>query len=115
MKRAINQPVTTVITLFAGIYAKAYTVPDVGTLLPQHSHRFGHITAVTNGSVRAWRDDELLGDLHAPAMISIPAHTMHRFLTLTPGVCLMCLHNADHADPDGEPLIAEEHNLVMED
>jgi hypothetical protein len=115
MKRALNQPVTTALTIFAGIYAKAYTVPDAGTLLPQHSHVTGHVTAITAGSVRAWRDDELLGDFHAPAMVSIPAHTLHRFLTLTPAVSLICIHNADHADPDGEPAIAEEHHLVTED
>jgi hypothetical protein len=33
---------------------------------------------------------------------------------MTPAVGLICIHNADHADPDGEPPIAEEHNLVME-
>ena len=115
MKRAINQPVTTAITIFAGIYAKAYTVPDAGTLLPQHSHRWGHVTAVTSGSVRVWCGEELLGDFHAPAMISIAAHTFHRFLSLAPETCLMCIHNADLADPDGEPVIAAENNLVLED
>jgi hypothetical protein len=40
---------------------------------------------------------------------------MHAFLTLTPGVGLMCIHNADHADPDGEPPIAAENHLELED
>ena len=40
---------------------------------------------------------------------------MHAFLTLVPGVCLMCIHNADHADPDGEPAIAAENSLELED
>jgi hypothetical protein len=112
MQRADNQPVTVALTVFAGIYAKVYTVPDAWTLLPQHSHQTGHVTAVTSGSIRAWSGEELLGDFHAPAMLEIPAHTLHRFLTLTPAVGLMCIHNADHADPEGEPVIAAEHQLV---
>ena len=114
MKRAPNQPITTVLTIFAGIYAKAYTVPDAGTLLPQHSHKTGHVTAVTAGSVRAWRDGELLGDFHAPAMLSIPAHTMHQFLSLSSAVGLMCIHNADHLEAD-EPAVAAEHRLSFEE
>jgi hypothetical protein len=115
MKRAVNQPVTVALTVFAGIYAKAYTVPDEGTLLPQHSHETGHITAVTSGAVRVWQEEHLLGDFNAPALLSIPAHTMHQFLSLTPAVGLMCIHNADHADPDGEPPIAAENSLELED
>jgi hypothetical protein len=111
MKRASNQPVTTALTIFAGVYAKAYTVPDAGTLLPQHSHKTGHVTAITAGAVRAWRGEELLGDFHAPAMLSIPAHTLHRFLTLVPVVQLLCIHNADHIEND-EPAVAAEHVIV---
>ncbi len=114
MRRAPNQPVTTALTIFAGIYAKAYTVPDAGTLLPQHSHKTGHVTAITAGSVRAWRDGELLGDFHAPAMLSIPAHTMHQFLSLSSAVSLICIHNADHLEAD-EPAVAEMHTLDLED
>lgn len=114
MKRAEHQPVTVALTLFAGIYAKAYTVPDAGTLLPQHSHQFGHVTAVTSGTVRAWQGDELLGDFHAPALLSIPAHTFHQFLTLTPAVGLICIHNADHVEDD-EPVIAQAAHLQLEE
>ena len=115
MKRAPNQPVTEALTIFAGIYCKAYTVPDAETLMPQHAHEFGHVTAVTSGAVRVWRDGALLGEFHAPALISIPARVMHAFLTLAPGTGLLCIHNADHADPDGEPAIHAEHYLELED
>jgi hypothetical protein len=114
VKRAVNQPVTTSLTIFAGIYAKAYSVPDVGTLLPQHSHQTGHVTAITAGSVRAWRGETLLGDFHAPAMLSIPAHALHHFLTLTPAVGLICIHNADHVDGD-EPAVSQHARLDLED
>jgi len=115
VRRAANQPVTTALTIFAGIYAKAYTVPDADTLLPQHSHKTGHVTAITAGSVRAWRDGELLGDFHAPALVLIPAHTMHSFLTLSDQVSLICIHNADHLDEVNEPAVAEMHTLDLED
>jgi hypothetical protein len=114
VRRAPNQPVTTALTIFAGIYAKAYTVPDAGTLLPQHSHKTGHVTAITAGSVRAWRDGELLGDFCAPALVLIPAHAMHSFLTLSDQVSLICIHNADHLEAD-EPAVAEEHHLDFEE
>jgi len=114
MKRAEHQPITVALTIFAGVYAKAYIVPDAGSLLPQHSHKTGHVTAVTAGSVRAWRDDELLGDFHAPALICIPANTMHSFLTLSDNAGLICIHNADHLEDD-EPAVAEEHSLDLED
>jgi hypothetical protein len=40
---------------------------------------------------------------------------MHSFLTLTPGVVLACIHNADHLVEADEPAIAEEHNLELEE
>jgi len=115
MKRAARQPATLAISIYAGVYVKAYTVPDAGTLLPQHSHEFAHLTALTAGSVRVWRGAKLLGDHHAPSLIQIPARTLHQFLTLTPNVGLMCIHNADRADADGEPVIAERADLLLED
>lgn len=114
MKRAVNQPVGELV-LFAGIFCKLWTVADRYTLLPQHSHEFPHISLLVQGEVRVWRDDELVGDFSAPAGIKIDAHTLHSFLTLSDNVTIACIHNADHADPDGEPVIAAENNLVMED
>lgn len=114
MKRAENQP-TSELVLYAGIYCKLWTVPDRGTLLPQHAHVWSHISLVVRGAVRVWRDDECLGDFHAPAMLKIRAHALHKFLTLSDDVTIACLHNADHADPDGEPAIAERHDLILED
>jgi hypothetical protein len=70
---------------------------------------------VVQGAVRVWRDEDLIGDFKAPAMIKIGAHALHRFLTLSDNTTIACLHNVDHADPEGEPVIAEEHQLEMED
>ena len=114
MKRAVNQPVST-LTLYAGLYAKTWTVPDRGTLLPQHAHSFPHVSYIVSGLVRLWRDDKEIGDFVGPCAIKIPALSKHRFLTFSDNVVILCLHNADHADPDGEPPIAERHDLELED
>ena len=114
MKRAPNQPETISVSLYAGIYYKVYRVPDANTLLPQHSHRFGHLTAVLQGSVSVWSDDGLDCVYSAPATIMIAPHVKHSFLTLSDDVLLACIHNADHLEAD-EPAVAEEHNLELED
>ena len=112
MKRAENQPTTEVLTIYGGIYYRVWSVADAGTILPQHAHRYDHLTALLRGSVQVWCDHELVGDFTAPATIKIPAHSFHSFYTITPDCMLACIHNADHADPEGEPVIAAEHQLV---
>jgi quercetin dioxygenase-like cupin family protein len=111
MKRAEHQPEGS-LCLYAGVFAKTWTVRDRGTLLPQHSHVWPHISYIVSGVVRVWRDDELLGDYAGPCAVKIPAHALHKFLTLTDDVTILCIHNADHAEADGEPAIAAEHQLV---
>lgn len=111
MKRARNQPVETTMALFGGIFAKAYTVPDAGTLLPQHAHETPHVTALTAGSVRVWQNGEAMGDFTAPAFIKVAAHALHRFLTLSPNVGLMCIHASETEDVP----IAADGSLVLED
>ena len=113
MKRAPNQP-TTSLCLYAGIFAKTWTVKERGTLLPQHSHRYPHISYVVSGVIRAWCGDVELGDFVAPCAIKIAAHERHSFLTMTDNVTIVCLHNADHLEAD-EPAVAEEHHIAFEE
>ena len=116
MKRAPNQPETISVTIYAGIYYRVYRIPDADTLIPQHGHEYGHLTALLQGRVRLWRegDDDGPTEYCAPATIRIPAHIMHSFLTLTPGVVLACIHNADHLEAD-EPMVATRHDLEFEE
>lgn len=114
MKRAENQPETVSCIVYGGVYYKLWRIPDADTLVPQHSHHWPHLTAILQGMVRVWRDDELVGDFMAPATVQIPAHAMHRFLSLVPGTVLACIHNADRLE-DGEPAVAAEHTLELED
>jgi hypothetical protein len=114
MKRAPKQPVGELL-IYAGIFCKLWHVADAGTLLPQHAHEHDHISLIATGSVRVWQDDALLGDFYAPTAVKIPARALHKFLTLTDDVCIICIHNADHADPDGEPPVAVRASLELED
>ena len=66
------------------------------------------------GSVRAYRADELLGDYHAPAVVQIPAGVFHSFLTLTPDCALACIHNAYHLD-GSEPAVSQHAIVNLED
>lgn len=113
MKRAPNQPVGS-LCLYAGLYAKTWEIRDRGTLLPQHSHHWPHISYVVSGVVRVWQDDEMLGDFVGPCAIKIPALAMHKFLTLSDCVVILCLHNADHIEGE-EPAVAEYAHLDLED
>jgi len=115
MKRAENQPVVEATTIYGGVFTKAYTVPDVGTMIPQHAHHYDHATFLYAGSIRAWCDDVLLGDFHAPAILKIPAHSQHRFQSLCDGVGLACIHSVDAADGEDfneDHLVESEHQIV---
>jgi hypothetical protein len=114
MKRAEHQPETISVTIYGGIYYKVWRVPDAGTIIPQHSHDFDHLTAVLAGGVEVWRDGVPMGDVWAPATIEIQAECKHMFRTLTADCRFACIHNADRLDGD-EPAVHEEHNLVEED
>jgi quercetin dioxygenase-like cupin family protein len=113
MKKAINQPVTTDLVIYGGVYIKLYEVAEVGTIIPQHSHKFSHCTAILRGAVRAWCDDGPARDYMAPAVIKIPAGTRHMFVTLENAVSMACIHNADRLEHD-EPVVTAEHTLDLE-
>ena len=114
MKAAERQPETVELAIYAGLFVKLWRVPDAGTLLPQHAHEHPHLTLVMRGAVRAWRGEEMIGDFRAPAIIRIPADTLHNFLTLTNDVALACCHNANHIEGD-EPAVSQEARLELEE
>jgi mannose-6-phosphate isomerase-like protein (cupin superfamily) len=114
MKRAPNQPVGD-LTLYAGIFCKVWHVPDAGTMLPQHAHEHDHLTLIISGKVTLWRDDAFVSEFNAPATIKVPAREHHRFFTHAPNTVLACIHNADHADATGDPLIFASRPLELED
>ncbi len=114
MKRAPNQPFSE-LCLFGGVYIRTWVVADRGTLLPQHAHQFDHVSYIVSGVVRAWRGGELMGDFAGPNALKIEAGVLHQFLTLTDRCVIACVHNADRAEADDEPAIAEHAQLELED
>lgn len=112
MKRAPNQPVGD-LTIYAGIFLKTWSVQDAGTLLPQHSHEFPHISLIVSGSVRVWCGDGLIGEFTAPATVKIAAHEKHTFVTLTDNVVIACVHALGEGQDEAD-LIHAEHHLELE-
>lgn len=107
--RVEQQPDQTDIVMADGIFAKQMRMRGVGLYVPQHSHTWDHITFVSLGSIRVWKDGVLLGDFHAPAGLAIPAGTKHTFLTLTPDTIISCVHRIDRT---GAVEIESEHSIV---
>ena len=91
-----------------GVHVAQITIPTAGTYVPQHSHRYEHLTMLATGSMRVWVEDELVGDFTAPAPITIPAERKHTFLALTDGVVFHCIHNVSRT---GKVEELERHQL----
>ena len=86
-------------------------VPRAGTILPQHSHPFPHLTVMPCGAVRLELDGELIGEFAAPWSRVIPAGTKHLFTTLVDDTVIECIHNVSRT---GKIEILERHDLVGE-
>lgn len=110
MKRAQHQP-TGRLHLYGGIYLREMLTPDAGTLIPQHRHRWAHLSYVAAGGVRVWRGGELLGDFMAPNAVRIEGGAAHQFLTLAANTLVLCIHATDAAEVE----IEAEHQLELED
>ena len=82
---------------------------DAGMHVPQHAHAYQHPTAIVAGRFEVWNDGNLVGVFNAPKIVTIPARTKHKFVSLKAGGMLACFHNL-HGH--GEPLITEEHEIV---
>ena len=92
-----------------GVEVVQIEIPDAGTLTPQHSHAYEHMTFLARGTVRVSRDGAEPREYRAPDAITIPARAKHLFETLTPSVLLLCIHNTARA---GVIEVVEEHQIV---
>lgn len=107
--RAEHQPISTEIKMLDGIFVKSMVVRDAGTLIPQHSHTYDHLSALVKGSVRLSVDGVEKGIFKAPAGILIEAGTKHLFETLEDNTAILCIHDLHAAE---EVSIEEEHHIV---
>lgn len=95
-----------------GIEVRHIHVHKAGTAVPQHSHKFPHLTVIAAGGIRAVLDGEHKGDFFAPSALNIPAGTKHLFLTLADNTVIECVHNVSRS---GEIEVQEEHQLHIGD
>ncbi len=93
-----------------GIFIKQMYLHEVGTLVPQHSHKYEHVSMLACGAVRVWVDGDLVGDFEAPRPIIIQANRKHLFQSLLPDTIIYCIHNIERT---GAVEIAEEHQLEV--
>lgn len=92
--RAPHQPIITKMRAEAdGIEVWHNRIHKAGTILPQHSHCFPHLTVIAQGSVRVILDNEVKGEFAAPSCLIIPAGQAHTFVTLEDNTVLECIHN----------------------
>jgi quercetin dioxygenase-like cupin family protein len=106
---APEQPYGVEIKMADGIFVKQMAIPRAGTIIPQHSHKYDHLSMLARGSVRVWRDGADKGVFHAPTGITIPAGCKHTFRSLEDNTVLYCVHRIDRAD---EVEILEEHQIT---
>ncbi|HEV2097706.1 MAG TPA: hypothetical protein VGR45_02135 [Stellaceae bacterium] len=91
-----------------GIYLRQITIPQAGSLIPQHAHKYDHLTMLVKGEIYVAYADQC--EWHkAPAAIHIRKDTKHTFLSVTNDVEIWCVHNLRNSQ---DPEIVEEYNLV---
>ncbi len=99
-----NQP-TQEDEIVDGVFTKRITITHAGTIVPQHSHEYEHLTVVASGSVLATEGSNPPNVVHAPNTIRIPANTKHTFTSLEPATILLCVHHMP-------PVVNAEHQII---
>ena len=102
------QPYGIEIKMADGIFVKQMSVPLAGTIIPQHSHTYEHLSMLAYGSVRLWKDGVDMGEFHAPRGITIAAGCKHTFKPLEDKTVIYCIHNIKDAEGVS---IKEEHQI----
>lgn len=106
-----EQPITVDWMTADKVFIKQISIKQKDAVVPSHSHKYAHTSAVVSGAVWAWKDGEFLGRFDAPALIFIEAGTKHTFQTLTENVVILCLHNGLRPDVAA---VLEEHELEFD-
>lgn len=81
-----------------GIYLKIWKIQD-NTCVPQHKHKFEHLTAVFSGCVLVEVEGEESKVVYAPDAILVRAGLVHCFTALNGDATIGCIHSTDVVDP----------------
>lgn len=109
IQAAAEQPISTEIRMADGVFTKSMVVKRAGTLIPQHSHRYDHVSVLVRGSVSVVADGVHLGDFFAPCGITIKAGVKHLFQALVDDTIVLCVHDIGTAEAVE---VLEEHHIV---
>lgn len=104
-----EQPISTEIKMADGIFMKTMRAEKAGTLIPQHAHKFSHVSNLVRGKIRVFVDGKTMGDYEAPIGITIAANLKHMFETLVDDTIMLCVHDIGTAEAVE---IVEEHQIV---
>ena len=107
--RLEDQPPQVSFEMVDGIAVVSTKFAHAGTYMPQHSHKFAHISVLATGKVAIWKDGQYFDTFTAPKQIVIDANVKHLFQALTDDVLILCVHNVSRT---GEIEISEEHQIV---
>ncbi len=106
-----DQPSVSEWTIADDVFVRYACIERRGSFVPQHAHRYGHLTFLATGRIRAWKDGVYFGEFTAPAPIYIEAGAKHMFETLSDNTTILCIHNASR--PDVAAVVAE-HDVAVE-
>lgn len=102
--RASCQPIGREYTTSDGnTFVKEMDIAEAGTIIPQHSHAYEHISYVARGSILF--EGRVIHAGTPQAAILVPAFKKHTFQAMEPDTLVLCIHA-------GAPVITEEHELV---
>lgn len=97
LKLADEQPHGVEISIADDVFVKQMVIAKTGTLVPQHTHTWDHLSMLAIGKVRVWKDGKYDGDYTAPMAIMIKAGVAHKFLSLVDNTIIYCIHNIAHS------------------
>lgn len=92
------------------VFVKSHRLPIKGMMVPQHVHRYPHISLCAGGAVRVEAKGLAPRTLYAGDMVTIAAGVSHLFTALADNTLVACIHNASRT---GDVEIEAEHNLLV--
>lgn len=104
----LDQPSSVEIKIVDDIFIKSMEIQHKHMVVPQHSHKYDHVSMLALGTVRLWKDGVLMGDYKAPQGILIKAGCKHTFQSLEDNTIIYCIHRLHDTD---EVEILEEHQF----
>ena len=95
-----------------GAYLKIWRIKDA-TAVPQHRHKFEHLTAVMSGCVMVEVEGEENKVIYAPDAITVKEGVTHTFTALNGDAVVGCIHSVDGLlDVDIEYI---DNSLILKD